>query len=133
MDGKYTIGQLAKRCKVGVETIRFYERRKVIAQPKKSGAIRYYDEAHADQVSFVKKAQKVGFTLAEVKELLQLNISPSGDCAPVKRKTQMKIAEIEGRIADLKNILRALRSFESKCDAHETVAKCSILDGLRSL
>lgn len=134
MGQSYTISQIAKVAGVGVETIRFYQRQKLLETPsKKLGSIRHYDETHIEKIEFIKKSQSVGFTLSEIKELLKLRLSPNSDCTPIKKRTQVKIAEVEKKIEDLENILEALKRFESKCNSKETTGKCSILDGIKEL
>ena len=66
---RLTIGKLAKASFVGVETIRYYERKELIKQPKKQGAFRYYSLELIDRIKFIKRSQELGFTLREVKEL----------------------------------------------------------------
>jgi MerR family transcriptional regulator, copper efflux regulator len=80
-----TIGQLAERAGVGVETIRFYERRGLIAQPKRpADGYRKYDEQVANRIRFIRQAQELGFTLNEIKQLLSLRVDPRTSCADVK-------------------------------------------------
>lgn len=134
MEQRFTISQIAKAAGIGVETIRFYQRQKLLETPsKKVGSIRHYDQDHLEKIVFIKKAQSVGFTLAEIKELLRLRLSPNSDCTPIKKKTQVKINEVEQKIEDLNKILKALKTFESRCDTKETTGKCSILDGIKEL
>jgi MerR family copper efflux transcriptional regulator len=128
----YTIGELAKKAGVNVETIRFYERKKILAQPSKGLARRKYNDEYVDQVLFIKQAQKVGFTLIEIKELMDLKLLPNKGCATVKKKTAMKITEVTQKIENLKEMLKLLKQFESKCDGNE-LEKCSILDGLKGI
>lgn len=134
MDNKVSIGKLAKLTGVGVETIRFYHRQKILDLPSlKLSQTRYYDSTAIEKIEFIKRAQSVGFSLAEIKDLLKLKLTPNSECAPIKSKTNQKIKEVESKIAELKKILGALKKFESKCDGHEQSEHCSILDGLREL
>ncbi len=129
-----TIGQLAKRTGVGVETIRFYHRQKLIEVPStKLSKIRYYENSSVEKIEFIRRAQSVGFSLSEIKEILKLKLSPSSECGPIKMRTKKKIAEVELKIMELNAILAALKKFESKCNGHELTEKCSILDGLKEL
>lgn len=128
----YTIGELAEKARVGVETIRFYERKKMLDQPSKGQSRRKYDDEYVDQILFIKQAQKVGFTLVEIKELMDLKLLPNKGCATVKKKTSVKIAEVTQKIENLKEMLKLLKQFESKCDGNES-EKCSILDGLKEI
>ena len=100
-----TIGKLAEKAQVGVETIRFYERKGLIKKPtSRRGAFRVYSNELISKIYFIKKAQDLGFTLNEVKELLELNTKPRITCGTVKIKTLAKIEEIDAKIADLKRM-----------------------------
>lgn len=131
-DTVYTIGELAEKANVNVETIRFYERKKILDQPRKSLSRRKYTDEFVDQILFIKQAQKVGFTLLEIKELMDLKLLPNKGCGAVKKKTAIKIAEVSQKIENLKEMLKLLKKFESKCDGNE-LEKCSILDGLKGI
>lgn len=127
-----TIGELAEKASVNVETIRFYERKKILNQPSKDLSRRKYSDEFVDQILFIKQAQKVGFTLIEIKELMDLKLLPNKGCGVVKKKTAVKIAEVSQKIENLKEMLKLLKQFESKCDGNE-LEKCSILDGLKGI
>ncbi len=127
-----TIGELAEKANVNVETIRFYERKKILNQPTKGLSRRKYTDEFVDQILFIKQAQKVGFTLIEIKQLMDLKLLPNKGCGAVKNKTAIKIAEVSQKIENLKEMLKLLKQFESKCDGNE-LEKCSILDGLKGI
>ncbi len=127
-----TIGELAEKANVNVETIRFYERKKILNQPTKGLSRRKYTDEFVDQILFIKQAQKVGFTLIEIKQLMDLKLLPNKGCGAVKKKTAVKIAEVSQKIENLKEMLKLLKQFESKCDGNE-LEKCSILDGLKGI
>lgn len=134
MENKFTISQLAKEADVGVETIRFYHRQKLLDFPPTGNKnIRYYNKQSLEIVTFIKSSQSVGFSLAEIKQILKLKLTPKSECEPIKIQTQKKIVEVENKINELKKILKVLKKFEHKCDGHETTEKCSILDGLKEL
>ncbi len=134
MEQRLTISKLAKASCVGIETIRFYHRQKILDLPaKKLNSVRYYDQQTIEKIEFIKRAQSVGFSLAEIKDIFKLKLTPKSECTPIKVKTQKKIEEVQNKIAQLQKILKALKNFESKCDGHETTEKCSILDGLKEL
>lgn len=116
---KLTIGKLAVKAGVGVETIRFYQRKNLLREPKTSGTVRTYNEDDAQRIFFIKRAQDLGFTLAEVKELLELNTKPRITCGAVKEKTLAKIKEIEGKIADLNRMKTSLEKLACACDASQ--------------
>ncbi len=84
-----TIGQLARRADVGVETVRFYQRKGLLAEPdRRPSGYRQYDEAIVDRLRFIKRAKELGFTLNEIKELLSLRLDPSTTCADVKNRAE---------------------------------------------
>lgn len=114
---KITIGRLATLAGVGVETIRFYQRKALLREPKASGAFRTYTLEDAQRIIFIKRAQDLGFTLMEVKELLELNTKPRMTCATVKSRTEIKIKEIENKISDLKRMKDGLEKLACVCDA----------------
>lgn len=128
-----SIGELGELAGVNVETIRFYERKKILSQPSKGTSRRKYSPEFVDHILFIKQAQKVGFTLSEIKELMDLKLVPNKSCAAVKKKTSVKITEVSEKIENLKEMLKLLKQFESKCDGNESTQKCSILDGLKGI
>jgi MerR family mercuric resistance operon transcriptional regulator len=127
------ISKAAKVAGVGVETIRYYERQKLIEQPQFQGRTRYYSDEVLEKIRFIKRTQRLGFTLQEIKSFLQMQVRPNEDCAPIKKKTQEKIIEVQGRIESLNKILKALQKIEHACSGHETTQSCSILDGLKAI
>jgi Hg(II)-responsive transcriptional regulator len=120
---KITIGKLAKMAGVGVETVRFYQRKELLREPKLNGAFRTYSEEDAEKIIFIKKAQELGFSLAEIKELLELNTKPRTTCATVKEKTLSKIKEIEEKINDLNKMKNSLEKLSCACDASQDQIK----------
>jgi Hg(II)-responsive transcriptional regulator len=116
---KITIGKLAEMSGVGVETVRFYQRKELLREPKTSSGFRTYNEEDAQRILFIKKAQELGFTLSEVKELLELNTKPRITCGTVKSKTVSKIKEIEEKIADLSRMKDSLEKLACACDANQ--------------
>ncbi len=120
---KITIGKLAEMAGVGVETVRFYQRKELLREPKLNGAFRTYSEEDAEKIIFIKKAQELGFSLAEIKELLELNTKPRTTCATVKQKTLSKIKEIEEKISDLNKMKNSLEKLSCACDASQDQIK----------
>lgn len=116
---KITIGKLAEMAGVGVETVRFYQRKELLREPKAEGTFRTYSEEDAQRIIFIKKAQELGFTLSEVKELLELNTKPRITCGTVKAKTEAKIQEINNKIADLTRMKTSLEKLACACDASQ--------------
>ena len=116
---KITIGKLAEMAGVGVETIRFYQRKELLREPTAVGAFRTYSEEDAQRIIFIKKAQELGFSLLEVKELLELNTRPRVTCGTVKKKAIDKIAEIDQKIIDLQKIRVSLTKLSCACDSKQ--------------
>tara|TARA_R110000868_G_scaffold132381_5_gene343303 strand:- start:6529 stop:6945 length:417 start_codon:yes stop_codon:yes gene_type:complete len=120
---KITIGILAKMAGVGVETVRFYQRKELLREPKAVGSVRTYSEDDVQRIVFIKKAQELGFALAEVKELLELNTKPRVTCGTVKKKTLAKIDEISLKISDLEKMKASLQKLANACDASQDTIK----------
>lgn len=123
-----TIGKLAQAAGVGVETIRFYERKGLIKQPvKQLGGFRYYDSDEATRIRFIKRAQELGFTLREVKTLLELHSKRRMTGAQVKTKAEEKIEEIAMKISDLKRMESSLRRLAKVCgEGEQAIRECKI-------
>ncbi|MBI4239172.1 MAG: heavy metal-responsive transcriptional regulator [Deltaproteobacteria bacterium] len=128
-----TIGKVARLTAAGIETIRFYERQGLIpAPPRRDSGYRQYPSATIERVRFIKRAKDLGFTLAEIKELLDLSVGPKATCAAVKRKADEKINEVDAKITDLKRIKRALSRLTAQCRGKGPISECPILENLKS-
>jgi MerR family mercuric resistance operon transcriptional regulator len=129
MKGPMTIGKLAEACDVTVETVRFYERKRILKQPKKQGAFRYYPDEYIARIRFIKRSQELGFTLKETKELLDLKIKDHSKCSDVLARTEEKIIEVAKKIEDLKKMKRSLEALSSCCeDTSSPLSDCPILE-----
>ncbi len=129
MNQKLTIGKLALASEVGVETVRFYERKGLIKQPEKQGTFRHYPDELIARIKFIKRAQELGFTLAETKELLELKIKSHSKCGDVLEKTERKIFEINNKIKDLKRMQKSLKGLADCCVSDDMpLSECPILD-----
>ena len=129
-----TIGTLARRANVGVETVRFYERRGLIARPPRpaAGGFRHYPEETVGRIRFVRQAQELGFTLSEIGELLALRADPEGDCADVRESAIAKLQDVESKIARLQRIGAALTAVIAACPGRGALTSCSILEALKA-
>jgi Hg(II)-responsive transcriptional regulator len=126
-----TIGQLAKRAGVGVETVRFYERKGLIQQPRKrTSGYRVYPDDVVQRIQFIRHAKDLGFTLAEIGELLSLRPDPRTNCAAVKDRAQAKMAAIDEKLASLTRMQRSLAKLVDACDRRSQTAECPILEAL---
>ncbi len=130
---KLTIGQLAKKANVNLETIRYYERRGLIPEPprNKSGH-RQYSREEVMRTKFIKRSQALGFSLKEISELLSLRVAPGMTCGEVKTRVEAKTKDIEKRIADLEEMRGALERLSKKCTGQGPISKCPILDEIGS-
>lgn len=126
-----TIGKVASESGVGVETVRFYEREGLLNQPARrpSGYRQYEPEAIA-RLRFIKQAQRLGFTLREIKELLALKLDPNATRKQVKDRAVAKIADIDQRIDELKRMKKALTPLILACDGKGALEGCPILDAI---
>jgi len=96
------IGELAKRSEVGIETIRFYERQGLLAEPeRRPSGYRQYDESVVSRLQFIRHAKELGFTLSEIKELLGLWFDVNTKCVHVRQRAEQKITDIEDKIRSL--------------------------------
>lgn len=125
-----TIGKAALKAGVGVETIRFYERRGLIEKPLKGEGYRLYPAEMVARIRFIRQAQQIGFSLREVQELLSLRADPAADCADVRRQAAEKLAEVDRKIADLQRIRAALETVISVCPGKGGLKDCTIMAGL---
>lgn len=130
MDG-ITIGQLARRAGVGVETVRFYERKGLLPEPPRTySGYRIYPEEAVHRLRFVRRAKELGFTLAEIRELLELRAGPDTTCDQIRERARAKIADVEARIRSLEGIRAALERLAADCPAAGPVDRCPILEAL---
>ena len=126
-----TIGRLAERAGVGVETVRFYERTGLLQEPdRKPSGYRQYKAETVARLRFIRRAKELGFTLKEIRELLSLRIDPSTNCADVRTQAVAKLDDIEGRIRTLQKMKRSLVKLTKACSGTGTTSECPILDAL---
>jgi DNA-binding transcriptional MerR regulator len=123
------IGALAKRARVRVDTVRYYERSGLLApRSRLASGYRRYTKVELAQLRFIRRAKALGFTLREVRELLAL--SNGRDVARVKRAAQQKLTEVEERIAALERVRGGLATLIVACPGHGRAAHCPILQAL---
>ncbi len=127
-----TISKAAKNAGVGVETIRFYERKCLIEQPPKpfGPGFREYPEEVVRRIRFIRQAQDIGFSLREIAELLSLRADPSADCSDVREQATMKLEEVNRKITQLEEIRGALEDLIAACPGRGALRACSILDAI---
>ncbi len=128
-----TIGQVAKAAGVGVETVRFYERRGLFdPPPRRPSGYREFPDQIVQRLRFIKRAQQLGFSLREIRELLDLRLDPDTTCDDVKRRAQDKLVDIDGKLAALRRMKRSLGRLVAACDSKPaaTAEACPILASL---
>lgn len=131
------IGEVAKRSEVGIETIRFYERQGLLAEPtRRPSGYRQYDESVVARLAFIRNAKELGFTLVEIKELLGLWFDQNTKCEHVRQRAERKVENIEDKIRSLQKMKRALKKVISQCENRDAVEACPLwlgLDGPRAV
>jgi Cu(I)-responsive transcriptional regulator len=126
-----SIGRLARASGIGVETLRYYERRGLLAPAGRTAAgYRRYRPDAVRRLRFIRRAQALGFSLDEIRELLALNDQPDADAGRVKAIAREKLADIERRIEDLQRMRQSLEALAGRCPGHGPTAACPILGAL---
>lgn len=127
-----SIGQLAKRAGLTVETIRFYEKIGLLNKPTRtpSGYRQFSSEAER-QLNFIQQAKNVGFTLNEITELLNLRTDPDGCCGDIKIRAKIKLDDVNQKITELRQIRDALQSMIDGCiDETDDISGCAVVHTL---
>ena len=126
-----TIGKIAGRAGIGIETVRFYERQELIDSPPRSPAgYRLYPETTVQRLRFIRRAKALGFSLKEIKELLILQNDPQSTCGDVRQRAEKKRDDINQRIHDLRKIRDALNLLLAGCSSDATLAECPVLQAI---
>jgi len=127
-----TIGQAARAAGVNVETVRYYERRGLIVRPPKpaDGGFRRYPPSAVRCIRFIKDAQAIGFSLAEILELLSLRVHPDATCRDVRRLAELRRAEVQERLKQLQRIAGVLDELIEACPGDGNLGACSIIEAL---
>jgi MerR family mercuric resistance operon transcriptional regulator len=127
-----TIGELARSSSVHIETIRFYQRRGLIAEPERPlGGIRRYGEADAARIRFIKSAQKLGFTLDEV--MILLTLEDGTQCKEASKIAQQKLIDVQNKLADLHRMEETLSSLIGECEKGRGQVCCPIISSLQTI
>ena len=129
--GSLTIGEVAKQTGIGVETVRFYEKSGLIDEPPRTEAgYRQYPENTASRVRFIRHAKELGFTLTEIKELLNLRLDPTTTCEDVRQVAEEKLRNVRAKIQSLQAIEMALGELIGACAVGGPDGECPILEAL---
>ena len=125
------IGEVAQQAGVRVQTLHYYERCGFIKAPKRrASGYRDYPPKTVQEVQFIKRAQRLGFTLAGISDLLRLRSDEEADCRLVREAATAKMKAIHQKIEDLREIELALRQFIRSCRGPRPTRDCSILGAL---
>jgi Hg(II)-responsive transcriptional regulator len=128
----FTIGRLADAAGVGIDTVRFYERRGLLPTPKRTASgYRLYDAESISRIRFVRRAKDLGFTLDEIQNLLKLQDN-AGPKAEVKAITKLKLEQIDAKITDLTRMRSVLESLSAECSGKGSVSGCPIIEAMTS-
>ena len=131
MAQSYTIARLATVAGVHVETIRYYQRRKLVPEPMRpAGSVRRYTDADAERLRFIKRAQAMGFTLTEIESLLRLRARRS--CRATRELAATKLRIVDRRIRELRQLRKELANLVASCDANVADATCPVIERLGS-
>lgn len=130
---EYFVGEIANKVGMNLETIRYYEKLKLLPKPKRKTDSRYrvYDESDLKRLLFIKRAKELGFTLKEIRELFELRLDSQAKCGDVKHLTEHKLKDVDNRISDLKKIRSVLVKLINQCVNEEVSSdECPILESI---
>ncbi len=128
---KLTIGKIATQAAMSIDTIRYYERAGLIAPPERGDSgYRQYDGEVVKRLQFIRRAKDLGFTLAEIAELLTLSSQGERDMGAMKDAAQAKLATVEKKISELLRIRGGLTQLVAACPGHGALAGCPIVSAL---
>lgn len=126
-----TIGGLARSAGVGVETVRFYERKGLLPEPPRSpSGYRQYPPDTVERLRFIRRAQDLGFALSQIADLLELRVDEVAACGTVEAQAREKLALVAGKMKELRRIRRSLNRLVTACQAREPTSDCPILEEL---
>lgn len=123
------IGEIAKRANVNIQTLRYYEKRGIISPPVvKDSGYRLYTEETLKTILFIKHAQELGFSLEQIKELLNLRIPSKSRCQKVRKRALEKLTEVQEKMKMLRRIEKNLKGLVKDCESNKTSSNCPIIE-----
>ncbi|MBN8713517.1 MAG: heavy metal-responsive transcriptional regulator [Xanthomonadales bacterium] len=126
-----TIGGVARRAGVGIDTIRYYEREGLLPPPRRrASGYRDYGLDMVERLRFIRRAKDLGFTLEEVRELLALSTDRERGVESVKQRAQVRLDQVNQRIRELQRMRRGLQQLIDACPGHGALEHCPILRAL---
>ena len=126
-----TIGTVARRVGVAIDTIRYYEREGLLPEPaRRASGYRSYGQGAITQLRFIRRAKELGFTLQEIRELLALSADRQRGVKAVKARAQKRLAALDERIAELERVRDGLAELVASCPGHGKPEQCPILRAL---
>ena len=126
-----TIGQVARRVGIGIETIRFYERKGLIEEPpRRESGYRQYGEEDIERLVFIQHAKTLGFSLKEINELLSIRSRPDANSREIKEIASAKLADIDNKIDLLKRMQQTLKKLVAQCPGDGPTCECPILEAM---
>lgn len=127
----FTIGEVARRAHVGIDTVRYYERNRLLPVPaRRTSGYRQYTHADVLRLNFIRRAKDIGFSLSEIRELMALSIDRERGVRGIKQRAQARLAEIDTRIRQLQRVHRGLKALVAACPGHGRLESCPILEAL---
>jgi len=121
----FTIGRLAREAGVGIETIRYYQKRQLLPVPTSKGAFRHYPKELVTRIRFIKRAQELGFTLDEIAQLFLLE--KGGERNAIRQVASVRLQQIERKLADLKRMQETLSALIITCKHSDQTLPCPII------
>ncbi|MDI1302085.1 MAG: MerR family transcriptional regulator [bacterium] len=125
-----TIGKLAERAGVSVETVRYYQRSGLLAEPARQGTYRHYGEDHLQQLKFIRRAKDAGFSLEEIRQLLGMDAVR--DRRKIHDMASHRLGDIEARIKDLQALAKRLKTLMTQCEGEKGSVCCPIVETFRA-
>ena len=124
-----TIGELAKKSGASLQTIRYYEERRLLPRARRWAGSDYrdFDEDAVTCLQFIRSAKSLGFTLQEIQRLLDLRVPPRGSCEEVAGHLNHKIVELDRRMAEMRQMRKALSKMVTACCRRRTNDSCLVL------
>lgn len=130
MAGEYSIGELAKMAGVKVQTIRFYEQKKLIPEPPRTvGGQRRYSTEHLNRLSFIRHGRDLGFSLEMIESLMLLKEHPEDDCEGADQIARAHLTEVEDKILRLKSLQTELKKMLAHCSSGK-IHDCRVIEAL---